>query len=321
MTPNAAPRRSPRQMAYAGVTTAMLFWSLSYVWFKEAAANGFTPMFIITARIVAAALLFTAIAASTGQLQRVRRADILPFAGLALFEPFLYFMFEGHGLARTSATTAAVIIATIPLLTPVALRLFLGQRAGRGVYAGVAVSFAGAGLVATAGGGGQSSDLLGVGLMSGAALSGVGYAVMLTKIVDRYNTLTIMSVQNIAAAAMFLPFFLAGGGAADIARHPAADYLPVAKLALFASMTAFGLYTWSVRHIGVSRANMFNYLIPPLTAVAARFILGEDLYLRTVAGIGVVILGLALPGILSRGRRNNGAPADVTATTNPDTDK
>jgi len=68
----------------------------------------------------------------------------------------------------------------------------------------------------------------------------------------------------------------------------------IVLLAIFTSCGAFVLFAYSVRHLGIARANIFSNLIPVFTALFAFFIVGDIITLRNAIGMMVVIAGLFL---------------------------
>ena len=50
------------------------------------------------------------------------------FLLMALFEPFIYFLGESYGLLYVSSTVAAVIVATIPLISPLFAWYFFREK-------------------------------------------------------------------------------------------------------------------------------------------------------------------------------------------------
>jgi drug/metabolite transporter (DMT)-like permease len=60
------------------------------------------------------------------------------------------------------------------------------------------------------------------------------------------------------------------------------------------------LFTYSIKHLGVNRTNIYINLIPVFVAVLAFFILGDRLSLQNMIGIGVTIAGLFLSQIKKR---------------------
>ncbi len=285
--------------AYVAIIAAMLFWSLSFIWYKEAYVS-FTPVAVIFLRLTIATLLLAVVALTILKTQRINKKHYLLFVSLAFFEPFLYFLAEAHGVNYISATAASVIIALIPLLTPFVAFIFLKHKLKPLHLAGLTVSFTGVGLVVFAGSNDISADLLGIALMFVAVISALGYSIILVKLLKFYNTITVMVFQNLIALIFFLPFFLVFElrGILEIS-FSLDTYLPILKLGFFASFMAFTLFVFSIKRIGITIANMFTYLIPAFTAVFAFFILNEALYIQTAVGIGVVILGLILPHLPS----------------------
>ena len=72
------------------------------------------------------------------------------------------------------------------------------------------------------------------------------------------------------------------------------DFSSIILLAVFASSGAFVLFAYAVRHLGISRANIFSNLIPVFTALFAFLIVGDKMTVRNAAGMAVVIAGLFL---------------------------
>ena len=73
---------------------------------------------------------------------------------------------------------------------------------------------------------------------------------------------------------------------------PAATLVSIVVLAVFASVVSFVLFCYVVRRIGVTKANVFNNMIPAITALAVWMIYGEAIPAVKWVGIVVVIVGL-----------------------------
>ena len=66
----------------------------------------------------------------------------------------------------------------------------------------------------------------------------------------------------------------------------------VGYLAVLSSVAAFVLFCYTVRQIGVTRANIFNNVRPVFTAILMWILFGEMLPVWKLVGIAVIILGL-----------------------------
>ena len=286
----------------------MFFWSFSFVWFKVA-YEAYEPMTVVLIRLTLAAAIMFAVAKAIGKLQKVKKSDLGWMVLLSFFEPFLYFMGESFGLKYVSSTVAAVIVATIPLFTPFAAWYFFKEKLSGANLAGLVISFAGVSLVVFDLSTGLSASPLGIGLEFIAVLSTIGYAVILKKMVATYNGYTIISYQNLIGAFMILPFWAMFEAKGTLATpfSPTA-FAAIVKLAVFASILGFIFFTYSIRHIGINKSNMFINLIPVFVAFFSFFILGDEITLQKMAGIAVVIAGLFLAQLKRRKRKDGSYP-------------
>jgi drug/metabolite transporter (DMT)-like permease len=81
----------------------MIFWSFSFIWFKEA-NKIFPPITIVFVRLVISVVLLTSFLILTKNFMKIRKQDRKLFLILAVFEPFFYFLGESFGLTYVSAT-------------------------------------------------------------------------------------------------------------------------------------------------------------------------------------------------------------------------
>ena len=217
------------------------------------------------------------------------------FALAAMFEPFLYFIFEGYGLKNTSPVIGSGIIALIPLVTPVAARIFLKEHLTPMNIVGFIVSFVGVIVMLL------NKDLefiaspKGILLLFGAVLVAVGYSIALIKLTKLYKPLTITWVQNIIGMLYFAPMVVImerfePSNFANIGGY----IVPLICLGVFCSAVAYSLWAFTFSRLGASRANVYSNLIPVFTAIFSYFIIHEALTANKIIGILLVVFGLVL---------------------------
>lgn len=280
--------------AYASIVIAVICWSLTFIWYKQAYPR-LTPLTLVTLRLLIAAVLLFIIAFSFRLLNPIKLKDIPKFMLLSFFEPFIYFLGESYGMKYVSSTLASLIIATIPLLTPFIAFLTLKEKLKPGNYLGIIISISGVFLLMQTDRSDYSSLPRGIMLMMVAVFSAIGFTIYAKKLAETYNPFTIVVYQNIFGFLYFIPVFLLF----DDYRNLLNDFdlnlmLPVIKLAVFGSLLAFVLFIDAIRVIGVTRANVFINLIPVLTAIFSYFILNEQFSVIRIAGVIIVIAGLIL---------------------------
>lgn len=244
----------------------------------------------------------------TGLSIKVKKSDRKYFILLAVFEPFFYFLGESFGLTYVSSTVGSVIISTIPVFAVMLAWVIYRERLKLINYLGVILSFVGVLIFISTRSGSIELNPRGLALMFLAVISAVGYNMVLHRLAREYHPVTIVNIQNIIGAILFLPLFLIFDLKEVIATGiVAGSFGAIVLLAIFASSGAFVLFAYSVRYLGIARANIFSNLIPVFTAIFAFFVVGDRLTLRNAIGMAIVIAGL----FLSQAGKNRKSAVDT----------
>jgi drug/metabolite transporter (DMT)-like permease len=280
--------------AWILLTFTMLFWGMSFVWTRQL-LDYFSPITIITLRLVLSSLFLVLFSFGIRRLRAIKRNDIKWFFLLAFFQPFLYFIFEGYGIQATSASFAAIIIATIPLFTPLGAWLVLKERITAMNFIGLFISFGGVALIIFNDKYGIAFSFIGFLILLGAVISAVGYMLVLKKLTGNYNSFTIATWQNVIGIVLFLPFFLSMSLPEFHGLQITKTIIwPLVALAILASSLAFIFNTYGVRELGPSKASAFTNSVPVFTVIFAFLLLGEPIGWVKVTGMATVIVGLVL---------------------------
>ena len=163
-------------------------------------------------------------------------------------------------------------------------------------FIGIVISIIGVAIVIFHKGFGKiDANPAGVALMFLAVAAALGYSVVIKKLASKYGVFSIVTYQNSIGIFFFLPFFLIFEY--DHFKTIAITWnviIPLLKLGIFASTFAFIFWTFSIKHLGIIKANIFTNAIPVLTAIIAYYKFGEILTFVRMLGILVVIAGLFL---------------------------
>jgi drug/metabolite transporter (DMT)-like permease len=272
----------------------MIFWSFSFIWFKEANKT-FNPLSIIFIRLVFSVILLTTYLITIRKFVRIKKKDRKLFLMLALFEPFLYFLGESFGLTYVSATVCSVLISTIPVVATIGTWLIFRERLRIINYAGIILSFTGVIIFILNHDGSLSFSIRGIALLGLAVVSAVGYNLTLSKLVGSYSPVHIVNTQNIVGAILFMPLFLSLDFQSFMnTRFTFAMFKPIIELSVFASCAAFILFAYAVSKIGITKSNVFSNCIPVFTAFFSFILLGDKLTVQNITGMTVVVSGLFL---------------------------
>ena len=277
---------------YGSVVLAMIFWSFSFIWFKVANKT-FHPVTIIFFRLLISVILLTLFLVATKNYMKIKKGDWKMFLLLAMFEPFFYFLGESFGLTYVSATVCSVLISTIPVFATLGAWLLFKERLRVINYAGIITSFIGVIIFIFNSDGTISFNIKGLALLMLAVISAVGYNLTLSRLIGTYSPVYIVNVQNLIGAVLFLPLFLILDFKHFISATFTFDtFKPIIELSVFCSCTAFILFAYSVRHMGITKANVFSNCIPVFTALFSFILLGDRLTVQNIIGMAIVIAGL-----------------------------
>ena len=284
----------------------MLIWAGAGIAVQEA-LQVFGPYTLIVLRFTLAVLLMLAIGlifrrSDVLGLQRLEKRDIPLFVLGSLFQPCLYFIFETFTYKSiASPTIAEAMLSTQPVLAPIFAFVLLREQITRNNIIGIVLSTIGMLMLLLIG----SSDFAlgdpwGILLAFLTVSMSVSYSVVLRRVPSHYSPLTIVFYVQAFSLCFFYPLwgFTEAGQLLHqplhstlYTQHPT-SLLAVLYLAVFASVAAFVLFCYTVRKIGVTRANVFNNIRPVFTALLMWLIFDERLPIWKMVGIIVIIIGL-----------------------------
>ena len=284
--------------AYVAIFFSMLFWGMSFIWTKDLLNAGFTPIIIVTLRLIISAILLYTVFKLSGKLDKIDKKDYKLFLILAFFEPFLYFFGENWGLNFLDASLGSIIISTIPVFVPFLLFFFYKEKLRWQIIIGVFLTIIGLGIMTISPNLSFNVSGKGVALMFLAVFAAGGYSVVLFKVIQKYEAITITTTQNIIGAIYYLPlFFIFEFKTFKGLNFTFENLYPLFALAIFCSSIAFICYAYSAKRLTVSKTTVFTNAVPIITIIFVVLLGKEILTLSKVLGMIVVILGVFLSQI------------------------
>ena len=297
---------SPRpHLVQLAMATTMLLWGVSFVASKIVLSE-IPPLTYIGIRFLLASIVFGIVMLMRGRPRFSRTQHIL-IALIALAEPIAYFLFETYGLTLTTATNASLIIATIPLVVMLFASIFLGEPISRRALLAVGVSIVGiAALVLGATTANQpavgaiepdvhpSGHILGILLVFGAVVSAAAYITLTRYVARTADSVHLTIIQTWWGALVFVIIWQLQAPPARALTLSVHGWTALLFLIFGATLTAFLLYNWALRHETASTAALYINGIPVVTALTARFLLGERLTLVQIVGAVCVVVAVRL---------------------------
>ena len=193
---------------------------------------------------------------------------------------------------------SAVIIATIPLFSPLVAYFSLKEKLSYLNVFGIIISFFGILIMLINKDLSLKADPIGVLFLFLAVASSLVYVVLLVKLTRKYSSVNIITYQNLIGTVYFLPLFFYFDFDNFISVKPNFELISfLIFLSVLCSSLAFIFYATSVKNLGISKSNIFTNLIPIFTAIFSYFILAEYFALSKILGIIIVIAGVFISQI------------------------
>ncbi len=306
-------------------------WSASFLFIKIALVE-VTPTFIVLARLVLGSLtLLVSI-----PLLRDRVPELLPDkvdgggmvkALINLRWPLLFlgavnavvpYAAIAWGEKFITSGTASIFNSTVPLFTALlvlALPLFPEERPNLLGFTGLALGFAGVGILVTGdpgdgGGAGRFAALLGGGAVLLGSLSYAVGNVYARRRLEGVPVLVSAVGQNLCGVLIVLPFALASGLPEELLGFGTVAAL--VGLGAGGTGIAYLLYFGLIARVGATRTSTVAYLMPAIALFYGAVFLGEAFTLRALLGLALILSGVAgVTGTLQLPKhlRRTGPPA------------
>lgn len=286
--------KEKKYLVHLSGVVAMIFWGLSFIWSTQV-FNYLNPTTTIFFRLIISTIFLGSLLLLFGMFEKIEKKDLKLFALAALFEPFLYFIFESYGLLNASPVVSSAVIATIPLFTPIAAFFFLNERLTSWNIVGFIISFFGVIFMLLNKNLELTVSLKGVIFLFSAVIVAVAYSISLRKLTLLYKPLTITFVQNVIGMIYFIPMvFIMEKSTPSNIMEISHYIVPLLSLGVFASSISYTLWAFAFSKLGAAKANIYSNLIPVFTAIFSCIIIGESLNIQKILGILLVIGGLIL---------------------------
>ncbi len=261
----------------------------------KVALRGFEPLLIALLRFAVAGAILWLIWRRRGAREPITRAELARLALLGFVSLTVYFAFENVGIAHTSASAAAILIATIPIFVLVLSAVTGRERSSARQWLGVVLSFAGVvALVELGGGGAGGAGLGGDLLVLAAALAGAAYTVMARRLLVTRSALFVTAWQNLFGALFMAPLAAAEAAIVGVRTPTIAASAAVLYLALLGSVVAYLLLNYGLRFVPAGRASAYTNIVPVIAVGVAYVVLGERLTVGQALAALVVLAGVVL---------------------------
>jgi drug/metabolite transporter (DMT)-like permease len=221
--------------------------------------------------------------------------DVTPIGLLGIAQFGVLVVLLNFGLRYVPAGRAAVLFATMPLLTLVLAVAIGRERMTRAKLAGVLVALWGVvlALADKLHGSGSGSEWLGATAVIGAAACGAVCSVLYRPYLTRYPTLHVSAVAMLASVGFLAVVAGTEGFFSAFPRFTASAWAAVVFIGV-SSGVGYTLWLWALRHASPTRVTVFLSLSPVTAALLGALLLDEPLGWMLLAGLACVVAGIWL---------------------------
>ena len=225
----------------------------------------------------------------------------------SLLGNFLFSICMLYGVSMTSATSAGVILASIPAAVAVMSWLFLREQVAPRVWVAVVCAVVGIALLtiskeeqpasasqALAGGVETGSALWGNLLLFGAVLCEAAYAVIGKKLTGALGPKRIAALINLWGFALMTPFGIYLALDFNFGAVAGSMWWLLVFYALAASVWTVWLWMTGLKSVPSAQAGVFTVMLPLSAALTGVLVLGERLSDFQALAFGIALLGVLL---------------------------
>lgn len=292
---SSAARRA-RGTALAALALIAVVWGYNWVVLKQALRDAGPYEFFALRFVLASLCLFGALALTRRSMRLTHAGTVL---AIGLLQTTATFALTGWALVSGAAGKSAVLCYTMPFWVTLFAWPVLGERLGRAQWSALAVALAGLALLLGSGVSAGLSELL-------ALASAVAWAagVVITKRLQtrhRTDTLALSAWQSVLGGAGLILLAIV------FPSRPTA-WTPNLVFALvyngvLVSAVCWYLWFWVLARLDAGLASFGILAVPVLGVVFGVLELGERPRSIEWAGIGLIVLALALTAVAVRSTR------------------
>src|ERR1700761_8425114 len=274
--------------AWSAFAAVSVLWEIPYLFIKIADDNGMPPLLLAWGRVALGAVVLLAISSRAGTLASLRRRGpwLVAFAVIEIAIPFPMIAL---GETRVASSTAAIVIAAVPLIIALlTLRFERAERVTGWRLAGLLVGFVGVAALVGVDVSGNGGELLGVGAILIAAVGYASAPLILKRHLIDLDPTAVMAACLTIAAAVLTPFAVVDWPSAA---PSGGAFAAVAVLGFVCTALALVLMAILIGAAGPARASVITYINPVIALGLGIAFLGESPGVGALVGLILILVG------------------------------
>ena len=222
------------------------------------------------------------------------RRDLLPIGLLGITQFGILIALLNYALQFIPSARAALIFATMPLLTMMLATALGHERLTLAKALGVLLTVAGVGFALgekAVQRGGAAHEWVGELAVFASALSGAICSVLYRPYLRKYPTLPVSAFAMLASVGFLAALAAAEGFFGSLPHFTTGGWLAVVFIGI-SSGIGYYLWLWALNHTTPTKVTVFLALSPITAAGLGAFLLGENISMMLFLGLACVVFGL-----------------------------
>ncbi len=260
------------------------------------------PFWLSAFRMIAAAAIYALFLATRGSLRLPQPGDLPVVLGTGLMQMGVIVAAITFGVKEVGAGRSAILAYTVPVWVAPGAMLFLGERITRGQLAGLICGLAGVVVLFNPLGFDWSDKrvLLGNGAVLGGAVVWAAALLQMRGHRWRADPLALLPWQSLLGALLLWPLALLAEGWPPTIRWGWELGWSFAFIVLFGTCLAFWGLGMAARHLPAIGVSLGQLATPVIGVIGAALFVAETPSYSSLAGLGLIIAGVACGSILGR---------------------
>ena len=275
---------------------SITIWGSTYI-VSKIVLQTIMPAQVLFIRFLIASIVLTMFYTKFNNKKNLKVEALLFMTAVCLLG---YFLSENTALTLTYATNVSLIVATIPIISLIFMRL-IGEthNLNKNIIIGFVIAYIGVAVIVTVNRSESSIMITGDAIALAAAIFFVLYSYVLVIINEKYNIIHL--TRNIFYYMTLLLFiYNLVMGTFTTEYYPVSEifelkmFLSLLFLGIVASSFSFLMWNQSIKLIGNIRTSQYIYFGPVVTTAVAFVILDEPITYITIIGTVMIIAGVYL---------------------------
>lgn len=276
---------------------AAVLWGINYPVVKVILNVVTEPEFLLIRFFFALALLIS-YTSLTGEGFKIQYHHLGRILVLGILGVGIYNIIWTHGIHKTSAANAALLISTSPIFSGIYSAFRKEETVDIMRWVGTILAFVGIFFIIKGAPGAafqfDSNSFVGDMLILISAILVALYSIVAKPLLEHYSSAKLTTYAMAGGLLVISPYSIISNGIPNLTKFTWYTWLGLSYVIVFGTVVAFVLWYMGVKLTSPVKALVYHYLIPVVSMIFGLFFLGEKIYGGQIVGAILVFLGLLI---------------------------